>query len=116
MGKNKKEGKPQSFYKGKGGQRKNNNWEKEQKQRHIRGLVQNMLNYALPMTNTKETSGKSILGAYANVAFDNFDKTLQYIYGKVGLKVNGTNQVAVLEKIQDAYRKEKEWYRSHQCA
>ena len=113
MGKNKKEGKPQSFYKGKGGQRKNNNWEKEQKQRHIRGLVQNMLNYALPMTNTKETSGKSILGAYANVAFDNFDKTLQYIYGKVGLKVNGTNQVAVLEKIQDAYRKEKEWYRSH---
>jgi len=106
MEKNNKEGKSQSFY-------KNKNWGKELKQRQIRKFVENMLNYSLPITNTKETSGKSILGAYANVAFDNFDKTLQYIYKKVGLKVNGTNQVAVLEKILDAYKKEKEWYRSH---
>lgn len=83
--------------------------EEKQKEEKRRLIVQSMSNYSFPVTKKKETSGKSILGAYVNVASDNFDKTLQYIYGKVGLKINSSNRFKVLEKILDAYRKKKDW-------
>lgn len=92
---------------------KKRNREKEQKQEQIRLLIQSMSNFSLPITDKKETSGKSILGAYVNVALDNFDKTLQYIYGKVGLKANNLNRFTVLEKILDAYRKKTEWEKNN---
>ena len=84
--------------------------EKDQKQAHIRQLVQNMVNYSFPITEKKETFGKSILGAYANIARDNFSKTLQFIYGKIGVKVKSTsNYFHILDKMLDAYKKEREW-------
>ena len=94
--------------------RKNNKfWEKEKKQREVRQTIQDMSNYTFTTANVKGTSGKSIIGANVNVASDNFDKTLQYIYGKIGLKVNGSNHIAVLEKMLDAYKKKKEWDEAH---
>ena len=86
------------------------NREKEQRQEQIRMLVQNMVNYTFPITYKKETSGKSILGAYANVARDNFSKTLQFIYGKIGLKVKkSSNDFHLLDKMLDSYNKDKDW-------
>ena len=85
-------------------------WEKEQRQEQIRQLVQNMVNYSFPITDKKETSGKSILGAYVNIARDNFSKTLQFIFGKIGLKVkNSSNYFHILDKMLEAYKKDKEW-------
>ena len=89
------------------------NLEEEQRKERIKFIVQNMVNYTFPITDKKETSGKSILGAYVNVATDNFDKTLQYIYVKVGLKVSSSDNIAVLGKILDAYRNHKEWQAEH---
>ena len=84
-----------------------------EKEKKIKTIIQNMSNYSFPVTEKKETFGKSILGAYVNVAFDNFDKTLQYIYLKIGIKVNNSNNIYILEKILDAYRKDRQWHIEH---
>lgn len=117
MEKEKKEGKPQGNTKNcekkKSNSKKNWDKKKEEKQEQIRLHVQNMVNYSFPITDKKETSGKSILGAYANVAIDNFDKTLQYIFGKIGHKVDNSKFIDELGKILDAYLKDKEWRAKH---
>ena len=83
---------------------------KEQGKEKMRLLVQNMVNYSFPITEKKETFGKSILGAYVNIARDNFSKTLQFIYGKIGVKVKSTsNYFHILDKMLDAYKKDREW-------
>lgn len=74
----------------------------DQKQEPING----MKNYSFPITN-ENNCGNPILGAYANIAQYNFDKTLQYIYGKIGLKVSGTKNYFKLEKILELYENDK---------
>lgn len=86
---------------------------KENKERQIRLFVKNMSNYSLPITNEKETPGKSILGAYANVAQDNLSKTLQYIYLKIGYKASNSKYIEELKEIERSNRKEKEWKENH---
>lgn len=69
-------------------------------------LINGMENYSFPITN-ENNCGNPILGAYANIAQYNFDKTLQYIYGKIGLKVSGTKNYFKLEKILELYENDK---------
>lgn len=89
--------------------KKDRNSEKEQELEQKKLFVQNMTNFSLPITDKKETFGKTVLGAYVNVAQDNFSKTILYIFGKIGLTVKGTNYVKLLTKILEAYRTEAEW-------
>lgn len=101
-------GKPQGNFNKKG---KGKNKHKDDAEKIA--FIQMMTNYSFPITLTKETEGKSILGAYVNVASDNFEKTIQFICGKIGLKVKSTNYIAILEKILGAYKKKKKWDSEH---
>lgn len=90
-------------------------WEKEQEQKEISRIVKKMSNYSFPNTNDKGISGKTVMGAYVNIATDNMAKTLQFIFKKIGfnVNVNSLRPYVVLEKILDAYRKEQKWKKEH---
>lgn len=94
---------------------RNKDWEKDQEMAEIRRFVKTMSNYSFPTTNSKGISGKSVMGAYVNIATDNLAKTLQFILKRVGfsVNVNSLRPYQILEKILDAYQKKLKWETEH---